>query len=102
MTSTERVRKEFNSDCILIRGDCIRIYWYADAHGKWFPYDGGPLKGDAAPRAAQRLAVRITKFRDLLPKECRDLIIELGEMNPNGKFQLRKRFDTCPLTEATG
>lgn len=86
MTLTDRVRKEFSSDCILVLDDCIQIYWYADAHGKWFPYDGGPVKGAAAGGAAQRLAERIDKWRELLPRECRDFTIRLGEMTPNGKF----------------
>jgi hypothetical protein len=98
MTLTEKARDAFNSDCILVRGDCIRIYWYADRSGKWFPADGGPVKGDVAPKSAARLANRILKYRDLLPDGCRDLPIELGEMDAHGRFTLRQKAEPC-LTE---
>lgn len=93
-SDTDKARREFNSDCILVRGDCIRIYWYADCNGKWFPANGGPMKGDVAPKSAARLANRILKYRDLLPDGCRDLPIELGEMDPNGTFTLRQKVKT--------
>lgn len=92
---TAKARDAFNSDCILVREDCIRIYWYSDRNGKWFPENGGPMKGDIAVRSAKRLRDRILKYRYLLPDGCQDLPIELGEMDTHGKFTLRQKVKTC-------
>lgn len=95
MTPTEQIREEFNTDCVLVRDDCIRIYYYADAHGKWFPANGGPLKGETAMTAAASLADRINKYRDLLPIGTENLPLEFGEMASNGKFTRKVRVK-CP------
>jgi len=95
MTPTDEARESFRSDHILIDEGRIRIYWYRDFNGKWFSSDGGPLKGDIAVRAAKRLTQRIIKYRDLLPRGCQNLPIELGEMDAHGRFTLKKRIKKC-------
>tara|TARA_R110000851_G_scaffold54489_1_gene128565 strand:+ start:489 stop:827 length:339 start_codon:yes stop_codon:yes gene_type:complete len=57
--------------------------------------DGGPLKGTTARNAAIKLAYRVLKFRDLLPDGCQELPIEIGEMDPHGKFTLKQRVEKC-------
>ena len=82
-TLTDRVQKVFD---YTIQANTskrrLEVYYLRDSRGRaWVPYGGGPLYDQHAIDQSRWVAEHVEKYRDLLPRDCRNWPIVCGELS---------------------